>query len=37
MISVLLVHNAYQHPGGEDAVVAAERALLSPPSRTEHM
>ena len=26
---ILLVHNSYQQPGGEDAVVAAERALLS--------
>jgi glycosyltransferase involved in cell wall biosynthesis len=25
---VLIVHNAYQQPGGEDAVVAAEKALL---------
>ena len=26
---VLLVHNAYREPGGEDAVVAAEHALLA--------
>ncbi len=27
-LRVLLVHNAYQHRGGEDSVVEAERALL---------
>ncbi|MEE8533897.1 MAG: glycosyltransferase [Alphaproteobacteria bacterium] len=27
-MKVLFAHNAYQQPGGEDAVVAAERALL---------
>ncbi len=25
----LLVHNAYQHPGGEDTVVQAEKHLLT--------
>ncbi len=28
MISIALVHEFYQQPGGEDAVVAAERSLL---------
>jgi glycosyltransferase involved in cell wall biosynthesis len=27
-VRVLIVHNAYQQPGGEDAVVSAEKALL---------
>lgn len=28
-MKVLIVHNAYRQPGGEDAVVAAEKALLA--------
>jgi len=28
MIRVLLIHNYYQQPGGEDAVFAAEAELL---------
>ena len=27
-MKILLIHNTYQHPGGEDTVVAAETALL---------
>ena len=27
-MKILLVHNTYQHPGGEDTVFAREAALL---------
>ena len=31
---ILQIHNQYQHPGGEDAVVEAERRLLEERGHT---
>lgn len=36
-MKVLILHNAYREPGGEDAVVAAERRLLTEAGHDVHL